>query len=244
MIIGISCVRNEQDIIGENLIHHFNEGVDKFIISNHKSIDKTRDIVSGFKDVEIIDIECDDYLHGVWMTNMARKAFDSGADWVVPIDADEFWSGISFLMSVDATIGVLKLPHFFTHPPTKKATYENFSRSQMPFFRKTVRNAWANHPSGRLVFRPTSNIEVSDGNHLLKNALPNHVFCEEIVMRHYSIRSFKQFKKKVMQSESSLKNLPPSIATHWRDWNKSGDLYNVYVSKLVDENSGLEEYIP
>lgn len=92
-VFGVMVVRNEADILAINVAHHLALGIDHFLIADNGSSDGTdrvlEELAAGgrlrwtkadgpFRQSEIT-------------TALAREAFLRGADWVVPIDADEFW---------------------------------------------------------------------------------------------------------------------------------------------------------
>lgn len=88
-------VKNEADIIADNIKVHSKLGVDCFVVMDNGSNDGTREIVQDLsKDYEIylIDRPVVDYQQSNWKTEMAFVARDRlGADWTVANDADEFW---------------------------------------------------------------------------------------------------------------------------------------------------------
>lgn len=97
----ITMIKNEEDIIFENLVWHFALGFRKFIIANHNSTDGTMNIVNNFikltKDhasVELINVASSEYVQSE--TNTASYKLVSltwpEVKWVFPVDADEFWT--------------------------------------------------------------------------------------------------------------------------------------------------------
>jgi hypothetical protein len=88
-------VRNEADIIAQNIAYHASLGVDHFIATDNDSSDGTREILEEFRRhgiLTLVDERSSDYLQDVWATRMAMTARDEiGADWVISNDADEFW---------------------------------------------------------------------------------------------------------------------------------------------------------
>jgi hypothetical protein len=90
-------VRDEEDILADNLRFHLAQGVDFFVVTDNGSTDATPEILSGFEDAGLADVvrEPSEDFHELgqkWVTRMARAAAsDHGADWVVHGDADEFW---------------------------------------------------------------------------------------------------------------------------------------------------------
>jgi Glycosyl transferase family 2 len=90
-------VRDEGDILEENLRFHHALGVDHFVVTDNGSTDETPDILRRYANaglVHVIDEPGTDYrVAGAgWLTQMARlAATDLDADWVIHTDADEFW---------------------------------------------------------------------------------------------------------------------------------------------------------
>jgi len=87
-------VRDEQDIIRENLDFHLAQGVDEVIVTDNGSEDATVEILREYESrgvVRLLHEPADDYSQGRWVTRMAQLAAMEGADWVINNDADEFW---------------------------------------------------------------------------------------------------------------------------------------------------------
>jgi hypothetical protein len=90
-------VRDEDDILADNLRFHLAQGVDFFVVTDNGSTDSTPAILERFQDAGIAHVtsEPSEDFHDrgrEWVTRMAREAAtDHGADWVVHGDADEFW---------------------------------------------------------------------------------------------------------------------------------------------------------
>ena len=87
-------VRDEADIIAQNLDHHLAQGVDAFIVTDNGSIDDTLPILRGYERrglLEVIEEPAQNYAQAVWVTRMAERAVAINADWVIHADADEFW---------------------------------------------------------------------------------------------------------------------------------------------------------
>ena len=92
-LFAISTVRNEADIIDLNLRYHLRHGVDRFFIIDNGSTDGTTRHLARFGRDSRIQWTRDE---GDWhqadaLTELARTASRAGADWVMSIDADEFW---------------------------------------------------------------------------------------------------------------------------------------------------------
>ncbi|MBN9542845.1 MAG: glycosyltransferase family 2 protein [Alphaproteobacteria bacterium] len=98
-IAYIGMVKDEDDIIFENLVWHYSIGFRKFIILNNNSSDQTLDLISKFKEkvkdtatVIIINDPIFEYIQSRKMTGTYKFASSiwSEVEWIFPIDADEF----------------------------------------------------------------------------------------------------------------------------------------------------------
>ncbi len=94
-VVVTLLVRDEEDIVVDNMNYHLEAGADLILVTDNGSVDSTRDIVQTFVDkgtgrllVEPAPI----HSQWRWVTRMARIAYwDHDADWVINTDADEFW---------------------------------------------------------------------------------------------------------------------------------------------------------
>ena len=95
MILSMNLlVKNEVDILEDNIRYHSQVGVDQFVVMDNGSTDGTRELLDSIKhefDIHIIDRPDKDYQQSNWKTEMAREASKRGADWSIANDADEFW---------------------------------------------------------------------------------------------------------------------------------------------------------
>jgi glycosyltransferase involved in cell wall biosynthesis len=92
-VAGLMVVRDEADIVGVNLAHHRRAGIDEFWIIDNGSTDATSDVLRRASRRGGVHWRRDDgpFAQSAMTTELARDARRSGADWVVAIDADEFW---------------------------------------------------------------------------------------------------------------------------------------------------------
>src|SRR5919201_1859064 len=89
-------VRDEADIIDDNLRYHRSQGVDFFIVADTGSTDGTVEILERYERAGILRLEhipggIRAIREGGGETRIARLAAEMGADWVIHNDADEFW---------------------------------------------------------------------------------------------------------------------------------------------------------
>jgi hypothetical protein len=94
-IVMTLVVRDEAEIISDQLDYHLAAGVDFVLATDHRSEDGTREILERYEQRGVLRLFREDgefIRQGQWQTRMARlAATEHGADWVVNSDADEFW---------------------------------------------------------------------------------------------------------------------------------------------------------
>ena len=88
-------VRDEADIIEDNLRFHLAQGVDFFIVVDTGSVDGTIEILERYEGAGVLRLErtiggIHDMKRG-GEEGITRIAGEMGADWIVHNDADEFW---------------------------------------------------------------------------------------------------------------------------------------------------------
>jgi hypothetical protein len=94
-LIQTLVVRDEADIVDDQIRYHLDAGVDFVIATDHQSVDGTTDILESYVREDVLRrISVTDAImrDGPWRTHMARLAArEHDADWVINTDADEFW---------------------------------------------------------------------------------------------------------------------------------------------------------
>jgi glycosyltransferase involved in cell wall biosynthesis len=216
-IVATILAKNEEDIIGKMIEHHANQGVSKFIVTDNGSGDKTRSIVEKYSEVvEIIDEKEDDHNQSKWVTRMARMACKLKPDWIIHLDADEFWCGLSSLKDIDSNyVGSTKM---LLHPPSLGPMNHYLDFSNIPSFKEEC----------KVAHRPDENIQITHGNHGF-HGISNIEFTKKIWRHHYPVRSYGQFVKKSLGHESLVKR--NSICERWKNWydlHKQGKLEELY----------------
>src|SRR5258708_35691131 len=134
-VIGTLLVRDEEDIVIECIEHHLRHGIDGFIITDNNSEDSTLELVSKHPAALIVYKEtANTYEQSKWVTRMARDAYDIKADWVVNIDADEFWYGPEYLENISNNTNEILISRIYDHiVEVPGLAYGTFKRSMLPY---------------------------------------------------------------------------------------------------------------
>jgi hypothetical protein len=219
-------VRDEEDIVADNLDFHLAQGVDEVIVTDNGSVDGTLEILRSYEArglVRIIIEPTDDYSQGRWVTRMARlAATEHDADWVINNDADEFWwPSTGTLRSVFEALGadvgavVGHRTNFVPRPEDGRPYWE----------RMTLRERESLNPVGKplppkLAHRAHPEIVVVQGNHRIKGPdLGSELDDGSIEILHFPMRSYAQFENKIVKGGRAYarnKELPEKTGRTWR----------------------------
>jgi len=93
-LAALMMVRNEADIVATTIRYHRGAGVTDFFVVDNGSTDGTDRVLAHLADeVPGLRWTKDDgpFAQSAVTTELARQAWAAGIDWVVPVDADEFW---------------------------------------------------------------------------------------------------------------------------------------------------------
>ena len=243
-------VRDEEDILADNLDFHLAQGVDEVIVTDNGSVDGTPEILRSYEArglVRIIVEPTDDYSQGRWVTRMARlAAAESGADWVINNDADEFWwprtgSLRSVFEGLGADVGTVvgHRTNFVPRPEDGRPYWE----------RMTLRERESLNPVGKplppkLAHRAHPEIVVVQGNHRIKGPdLGSELDDGSIEILHFPMRSYAQFENKIVKGGRAYarnKELPEKTGRTWRrlyeTWEQGG-LPGHYQENVVAEST-------
>lgn len=196
-------VRDEQDILRENLDFHLAMGVDFFIATDNRSVDATPQILREFESRGVLRHLYegdDDYNQRGWVTRMARMAsVDHGADWVINNDADEFWWPPG---------GDLK--EVFARVPTDASAVQvqrtNFVISGDPagpfWSRMTHRQRVSLNSRGtplppKVAHRGSPGVQVEQGSHEVRGLAGEVVPLNDLEILHFPVRSEAQILNKI-----------------------------------------------
>jgi hypothetical protein len=264
-LFGVSMVRNEADVI-ESFVRHNLSVLDGLTVIDHGSLDGTREILEALKDedlpLRIIDDRNPAFLQAAQLTRAARATLmRDRADYVFPLDADEFLKVPSRQRLEQALADVPPdehaVMHWLTYVPE---FYEDRARPLRPtdlhWRLREERHGSYKAIVGRALLKASQYL--ISGNHLVDDTAlakpPRHVRlkAEVAALAHCPVRSGAQLRRKVLLGyEAHIGSRPENErhAFHWRDLYGEMDASDSLGADRLEEiaaNYGLprEKWLP
>ena len=245
-------VRNEADIVRVNVLYHLSIGFDRLLIFDDGSEDGT--------DLVLKDLARDPrvqwtsgtnqvFQQGEVFTELAREAHQDGADWIVPVDADDFWrarrgdlkkvlsetnAGALHVQTVDfiqrreqlasSPESLLHMTRRVENPVGRSEARELLNAGKTSYVAMERVRRW--------IFRPSADISLVRGAHKVEGIEgPKHktdeIFCMHAPLRSRAILEAKAISASRRGNEKSTSGLGPGwLYSRWRG---------------MQEASGLEE---
>lgn len=250
-LVATLLVRDEVDVVAATVEHHLDQGASMVVVTDNGSVDGTVDVLEEYAAAGVVDLihEPDQtFRQAEWVTRMARRAAaEHGADWVVNLDADEFWVPKSRGSALrDVLEGVpLEYGTVVAHRTDLvglRGTWGPWPRRLRWRNLQTVSERGT--PLGpKVCHRADLRIEVSHGNHAVGGTALAPLPGEPLDIYHVPLRSWAQFRRKIDNGGSAYAantELSPEIGWHWRaDYARlrSGELEEAYRERLLDARS-------
>jgi len=207
-LVAITRVKNEVDII-EAFVRHHCEHFNKLIVLDDGSSDGTYEVVRSLQaagaPVVLLREPAVGYEQSRYMTLLLRMAVDQfGADWVAPLDADEFIEPQGELTLGEALAGrepallAVQWSNFVWSPDDDKSPERNpvmRLRGRLPPLPPAAQLNKLLVPAGLV----DAGTRLSQGNHhLVRNGevLPTRAL-DAIALCHFPVRSVAQYASKV-----------------------------------------------
>lgn len=205
---GITVAKDEADIIGPMLQHHMSLGLSGMILFDNLSCDGTGEIAKSVPGVVVV--KDNDGFHNQSRKNceMTKMAMDRGADWILAIDADEFW----YLATFDTIPEMLAATSFdtFRVPGHNQICTVFDDQSEV---NPVLRMRWRCRDGikqSKIAYRCKPGRFAMHGNEAT-NDVARSPIQQELLLRHYPVRSVEQFRSKVLTAP-----IRPSI--HLKKW--------------------------
>jgi FkbM family methyltransferase len=261
-LVMLLLVRDEVDILRENLWFHLHQGIDFFVIMDNGSVDGSREIAAEFERMGcayVIDEPEHNKQQGKWVTRMAHVARENfGADWLIPNDADEFWVAASGNLKNElreSDCNVIRVQRRQMVPYLEQVSDARYRfwhnciqvTDPLPFDSSHLAidipmdESVLLYPCGpKILCRTEGLVSILHGNHDVEIEDKRVKESEEIVNYHYPVRTYAQFRQKVENHGSAYeRNTELSFPTSWhlRRWYRilqQGDLEEEYRLQVLD----------
>lgn len=216
-IAVVMMVRDEADILWKCLAHWRLIGVRDFYICDNGSVDQTPKLLKAFKadssvNVTLFTDDRTDWPGREVINRMKDTAINDGCNFIFPADADEFlqipgYSDVcNMAESIGADSGWGELP-YLNILPDKSSSWQRPHKKAFGFIKKDQ--------------------TISMGNHVIEGVEPiikDH-FC---YYKHYSLRSFEQFKQKMENymtafSKTTFQDHPHAV--DFKQWKIEGESF-------------------
>ncbi len=246
----VYTVKNEEDIIENNIRFHKAMGVDGFIVTSHNSDDGTNKILEKLKKegliLEIIYETSDKFNQAQFCDRMIKLAKNKyKADWIISADADEIYcpnlsweQGITYNLKEciakynPSNVNVLLLTPI-TFFPDGRDEYFN-----CPYFliynnNLNIENYEMNRfinsfaiECKKVIFKAKDYKKISIGNHSVKMRHKIVLPCANIKYFHYHIKNYADFVKRAERWLPCAQTMPKN--TCWQE--------KLYVNLYEDGN--------
>jgi hypothetical protein len=223
-VVAIGMVKDERDVVEGWVRHHLDE-VDAMVVVDNMSTDGTRDILGGLSrwDDRLTVLDDDDpaYRQSAKMTRLAEwAAIELGAEWIVPVDADELW-----VQPVDRIRTVLPAIGY----PIVTAELVNHVRTgddvdHVDPFRSMVWRLEAPQKLGKVAFRWAHGAVIHQGNHGVTLPSGETGGLQVLHVHHFPVRSPEQYVRKARNGAAAYAAAPEvQGGDHWKSWGRLTD---------------------
>lgn len=199
MIIAVSSILHEADIIGQTITHLFKEGIDEVVISVGEEDEET--FQEALDSGAAVTWQTGPFDQGAEITKLAR-AWSEDATWILPFDADEYWIG-----SDGRSIEAILLDQPSNIGKVYAATYPHID----------IDHKGPQKPLSKVCFRPHPDMVVHWGNHLVSN-VPGDEIHGILEVRELQYRSWEHFLAKVEKARALFASwdIPEEHGSHMR----------------------------
>lgn len=222
-------VRDEEDILRENLEFHLARGVDFIIAMDNLSVDATTEILREYESRGVLHYIYegdDDYNQHAWVTRMAHMACSEfQADWVINNDADEFWWPLQgslneiFAQLPPGTDALQAQRYNFVLSNDNSGPFW----SNMTFRQRVPVNSMGNPLPPKVAHRGSRDVQVHQGSHRV-SGLPGSLVCTDAIeVLHFPVRGAAQIVAKITKGGAAYERnteLDERVGRTWRELHK------------------------
>ncbi len=233
-IAAVMTVRNEVTVLPINVAYHRAQGIDEFWIVDNGSEDGTVEVLRALSQRhDWINWASDPgpFDQSTMVTGLAKDAFEHGADWVIPIDADEFWSTpAGSLRDLLATEGAGALVcRVDNYVQASRVIHDHPASLTTMIYRAEPRGRQEDAErlveSGEIAFvemayppkvalRPTSSLVIATGNHRATGYAGEERNTSDLVVLHAPIRARDRLARRAEHGRR-VAAVHPNPSTGW-----------------------------
>ena len=239
LVYGCSMMHDELDV-APWVIEHMLFECDRLIVADNASRDGTRELLdmlalsSGGR-LSVVDEPGLAFNQAASMNRLADMAAAEGAAWIVPFDADEWWTaewpdrkGRWTPVPIAAALRAMPAGDWQTTTRTIDLVPQpdDDPAQPNPFLRARHHrpgSLWSAPGARKTAFRPASGRRLVQGNHRLEDAPWAPV--GPLRIRHLPYRSLGQARRKLRHGRTAIlaANLPTTSGTHWQQLGAMSD---------------------
>lgn len=223
-VVAISMVKDEADVVEGWVLHHLDE-VDAMVVADNHSTDGTtqtlRRLAREDRRLHVVHDPDPAYRQSEKMSRLAEwAAAELGAEWIVPVDADELWvQPVDRIATVLPTLGYpIALAELVNHVRTGDDVTDPDP------FRSMVWRLEQPQKLGKVAFRWQPGAVIHQGNHGV--TLPGGETGGLPVLRvhHFPVRSPGQYRSKARNGAAAYAAAPDVAGgDHWKSWGRMTD---------------------
>lgn len=204
-VVAVSTILNEADICKRSLYHLLDQGVDHIYVAHGASTDGTTELlelmVRETGQITVVPDDMEYHAQPHWMNRLMHQAGADGAEWILPVDADEFWYAVE-----DGTIAY----NLRDLPDDVRVLHVQ------SFQMRDWQHRWLHMGLGKVAFRYEPDAVIANGNHSV--ALPYPAYSGVLALREIQFRSLEHLIRKCHERVDRIDpSLPYTEGTHQRE---------------------------
>ena len=220
VVWGTTLAKHEADIIGINLRHHMALGLSGIVVFDNDSRDATGEIARSVPGTVVVPDREPAFLQAEKNRAMTGVAMEHGAEWVLSIDADEFWYPVGF-DDIPEAVAASGLDAFRAEMFDHVCTVYDDPEEDDPVRR--MRWRCAKPSNAKAAHRCGAGIHVCGGNEsvVVDGEVADLPTYGGLRIRHFPVRSFRQFKTKTIIGANAIAKVPDAgrrTVSHWKKW--------------------------
>ena len=241
-ILGVSLVRDEEDIVALNLLFHLSLGLDEILVVDNGSNDATPQILRKLaRRTGKVKWTREDgpYRQPELTTGLAQEAARRGATWVMAIDADEFWYPAgnlhAILADVQASIVMVEIVNFVQRRSQRTRSADALlhmtrrvaepvgpvAQTRSMVESRAIAFVEMEYPP-KCIARASPTMQIHAGNHRVTGIEESVHETTSVQCLHAPLRAYEVLEGKVKQGErvEASGSFPPTGGWHVRRWKR------------------------